>query len=385
MLIDRSISTKIQELSTKFPIISLTGPRQSGKSTLLKNIFNQYRYISLEDMDMRLMAMDDPRGFLRNIGKYTIIDEAQYAPQLFSYIQTETDRSNECGLYILSGSQNFLLLERISQSLAGRAAILKLFPLTIPELLSATMLPKSLNNLLFNGGYPAIYDRGISPADYYQSYIQTYVDRDIRLLKNISNYSVFARFLKLCAARTGQLLNVTSLSNECGISVPTVNEWLSLLETSYVIYLLKPYYKNFNKRLVKAPKIYFYDTGLLAALLGLTNDEQLGMHYMRGEIFENLVVSECLKNIHHQGREPQLYYWRDSNNNEVDLIIENGTSIQALEIKINASINPRFFDKLLKFQKFSNTPTENLKVVYGGDFDFSNDNGSIISWKNNFI
>lgn len=381
-MIEREIVTKLKQLATKFPIVTLTGARQCGKSTLLRNCFDDYAYVSLEDLDYRTFATDDPRGFLKNFDKRVIIDEAQYAPGLFSYLQTAVDCQNESGMYILSGSHNFLLMEQISQSLAGRTAILKLSPLSLRELKQASLVPPTLNEWLFTGGYPRIYDKNIAATDYFPNYIQTYIERDVRLLRNISNLSQFVRFLKLCAARVGQLLNVSSLANECDITTPTAQAWLSVLETSYIVYLLKPYHKNYNKRLIKSPKLYFYDTGLVASLLGLESAEQLSTHYLRGEMFENMVIGEYIKKFYAQGREPSLYFWRDSNQNEIDLLVEHGTSLEAIEIKSNATMNSKFFDNLKEFRKLNNLSAQDSSVVYGGDVDFVTSDGKFISWRN---
>jgi len=381
-MIERDITDKLKYLATKFPVVTLTGARQCGKSTLLKSCFPTYRYVTLEDMDIRRQAVEDPRGFLVNFGMRTIIDEAQYAPDLFSYIQTKVDAENEVGMYLLSGSQNFLLMQSITQSLAGRTALLKLAPLSALELKRASMLPATLNDWLFMGGYPRIYDKEIFPTDFYPNYIQTYIERDVRLLREITNLSQFVRFLKLCAARVGQILNVNSLANECGITVPTANAWLSVLEIGSIIFLLKPYYKNYNKRLIKSPKIYFYDTGLAASLLGLESSMQLSTHYLRGELFENLIIAEYLKKEFSKGKEPQIYFWRDSNQNEVDLLIETDGMLHAIEIKSGATLNDNYFKGLIQFQQISNIDKSSMAVVYGGDADYSTKNGKFISWKN---
>ncbi len=381
-MIKRDIENKIRFFTEKFPVITLTGTRQCGKSTLLRHSFPNYRYVSLEDVDMRQIALDDPRGFLTEYNEKTIIDEAQYAPELFSYIQTKVDATEKTGTYILSGSHNFLLMESISQSLAGRTAVLKLTPFSVHELSEAEKLPKKLNQWLFTGGFPRIYDKDIHPTDFFPSYIQTYIERDVRTIKNITDVSTFVRFLKLCAARIGQLLNISSLANECGISTPTAQSWLSVLETSYVIYFLRPYYKNFNKRLVKSPKLYFYDTGLVSSLLGLETDEQLSTHYLRGEIFENMVITEHLKQCYNEGKEPNFYFWRDSNQNEVDLLIEKGSNLHAVEIKASATLKTDFFRGLRYFQSFSGIADDALSVIYGGDADFLTSYGKFISWRN---
>lgn len=380
-MIERNIIDKIQYLLTKYPVVTITGTRQCGKSTLLRNGFPTMRYVSLEDPDLREFAIDDARGFLNNFGTPLIIDEAQYAPKLFSYIQTRIDSEGQTGMYILSGSHNFLLMESISQSLAGRTAILKMAPFSISELTHANLLPE-LNEWLFTGGFPRIYDKQINPVDFFPSYFQTYIERDVRLLRNINDLSHFVRFVKLCAARIGQLLNINALANECEVSVQTINSWLSVLETSYVIYLLKPYHNNFNKRLVKSPKLYFCDTGLAASLLGMENARQMDTHYLRGELFENMIIMEFIKQEYAQGREPNISFWRDSNQNEIDLLVERGLDLQAYEIKSSATMKTDYFKGLNKFAALAQLPKESLHVVYGGDVNYLTSFGDLISWKN---
>jgi len=380
-MVERQIKNSLKHYLEKFPVVLLTGPRQSGKSTLLKHSFPDYDYVSLEEPDIRLLAETDPRGFLANYPRETIIDEAQYVPQLFSYIQSITDKENSVGRFILSGSQNFLLMQSITQSLAGRAAILKLLPFSYSELNNASLAPETINKSLFTGGYPRIYDKQILPNEFYPNYIQTYVERDVRLLRNITDISLFIRFVKLCAGRIGQILNIASLANECGINVITANAWLSVLETSYIAFQLKPYHNNYNKRLVKSPKLYFYDTGLACSLLGIENENQLQTHYFRGELFENWIISECLKNSYAVGKEPSIYFWRDSNGVEIDLLIEKGGELSAIEIKSGSTMNTDFFKNLLLWQKFSAMPNDNLTVVYGGEQSYQTKNGKFLSWK----
>ena len=254
-------------MTTLYPVVLLTGPRQSGKTTLLREKFAEYQYVSLEDLDNRAFALDDPRGFLGTYPDKTIIDEAQYAPNLFSYLQTHIDLVNKEGMYILSGSQNFQLMQQISQSLAGRVAILELLPFSREELKTVNMLPQTVEDEMFMGSYPRLFDKGIPPTEYYPYYIKTYVERDVRQLKNVGDLGLFVKFIKLCAGRIGQLLNYSSLANDCGIAVSTAQSWLSLLETSYIVHLLRPDFNNFSKRLIKSPKLYFYDTGLACSLL----------------------------------------------------------------------------------------------------------------------
>lgn len=379
-MIERTLTDRLQYFAQKFPVLTLTGPRQSGKSTLLCNCFPEYKYVSLEEPDIRLIAESDPRGFLDNFNGKLIIDEVQYVPDLLSYIQTKVDRENIPGMYILSGSQNFLLMQRITQSLAGRAAILKLLPFSYAELTIAGLAPVMLDDVIFTGGYPRIYDKQIKPDEFYPHYIQTYVERDVRLLRNISDLSGFIRFLKLCAGRIGQLLNVSALANESGINVATVQAWLSVLETSYVIFLLKPYYRNFNKRLTKSSKLYFYDTGLACSLLSVENPESLYTHYLRGGLFENWIIAEYIKQFYAMAKEPSLYFWRDSNGNEIDLLVENGERLQAFEIKSASTMNTSYFKGLSYWRQLSNASAQSCHVIYGGDRPFKTDKGDYIPW-----
>ncbi|MCQ2601443.1 MAG: ATP-binding protein [Treponema sp.] len=370
----------ILDLSAKFPVVTLTGPRQCGKSTLLKSCFADYKYISLEDPDVRQIAENDPRGFLRDCGTRCIIDEAQRAPDLFSYIQTIVDSRDECGQFILSGSHNFLLMERISQSLAGRTGVLKLFPFSIGELREAGKLPNDLDEILLNGCFPRLYDKKISAKEYFSSYLQTYVERDVRLLRNITDMTAFKRFLKLCAANVGSVMNVASLAKDAGISVITANSWISILEASFVLLRLPPYYKNFSKRIVKSSKIYFCDTGLLCNLLNIFNRKQLQESGLRGTIFENFVFAEYMKAAAFKGEEPQLYFWRDTNQNEVDLLCESDGRLSAIEIKSGETKNQKFYDGLKKFAKIADIPLSSTSVVYGGSDSYRGENQKFISW-----
>lgn len=378
-MISRCIQETICDKAGRFPVLVLTGVRQCGKSTLLKNSFPKYTYVSLEDPDIRALANDDPRGFLNRYGTHTIIDEAQQAPDLFSYIQTAVDSRDECGQYILSGSHNFLLMQSVSQSLAGRACILELEPFSAAELKNAKML-SSVDEYLIKGGYPRLYDKKITPKEYFTSYTQTYVERDIRALRNVSNTSSFTRFLKLCATRAASVLNVTSLAQEAGINVATANAWLSILEASYIVFRLQPYYKNYAKRLVKSPKLYFYDTGLLCHLLNICTKDALIQSGQRGNIFENMVISEFLKKANFSGEKPQLYYWRDSNQNEVDLLVENDNGLFAYEIKSAETMNSKFYETLDKFTYIAKIPVANTAVIYAGDSSFRGNKRNFIRW-----
>lgn len=379
-MIARTLRGKVQQLAQLYPIVTLTGPRQSGKSTLLKYAFPEYRYVSLEDFDIRAFAESDPRGFLSTYSVRTIIDEAQRVPSLFSYLQTHVDTYNEAGMYLLAGSHNFQLMEQVNQSLAGRTAILKLLPFSHGEMRDGRVLPGSIDEEIFMGAYPRLFDKGISPADYYPYYIQTYVERDVRQLKNIGDLSRFVKFIKLCAGRIGQLLNLSSLANECGIAVATVSSWLSLLEASYICYTLKPDWNNFSKRLVKTPKLYFYDTGLACSLLDIHQAGQLESHFLRGGLFENMVVNDFIKQSWNQGKEVDLRFWRDSQGNEVDLLKYDDGKVNAYEIKSGATFSEDYFKGLTKWAALSGSSVDSLHVIYGGKIGLNTSKGKLIAW-----
>ncbi len=379
-MIPRQIEQRLKDFTRKYPIVALTGPRQSGKSTLLKYSFPDYLYISLEDLDLRSFAESDPRGFLSTYSNHVIIDEAQRVPSLFSYIQTHVDLVGECGMYVLSGSQNFLLSEKISQTLAGRVALLKLLPLSHDELLSDALIPSTIDDEIFYGGYPRLYDKQIAPTDYYPFYIQTYVERDVRMLKNIGDLSRFIRFVKLCAGRIGQLLNLSSLATEVGVSVPTISSWISVLEASYICYLLRPDWNNFSKRITKSPKLYFYDTGLACSLLDIHSSEQIHSHYLRGGLFENMVINNFFKNYWNDGKETDLRFWRDSLGIEIDLLDYGHNPVLAYEIKSGATFSTDYFSNLVKWASFSGAASDQLNVIYGGEKSLQTTNGCLIAW-----
>ena len=372
----RVMTTKLKELFKKFPVVAILGPRQSGKTTIAKECFPDLPYINLEDFSLEELAFSDPKGFLSNYPNGCIIDEIQNLPELLSYLQLEIDKQDKPGLYVITGSHQILLNEKISQTLAGRVAILTLLPLTCTEL--GYKDKSNVDKIIVDGFYPRLHRYKIDPIDFYPSYIQTYVERDVRQIKNITNLSQFNKFIKLCAGRVGQLINFSSLANECGISQVTVKEWLGLLEMSFIIYTLKPYHNNYNKRLVKAPKLYFYDTGLLCNLLDIKNAEQLKSHYARGSIFENFIISEVTKQIYNQGKIPKLYYWRDKLEREVDLIIENGANIIPIEIKSGQTVNKDFFKNINYWKDLAKIPTGYL--IYCGDEALNINDNQIINW-----
>jgi len=379
VVIARELEARLIYLAKKYPVITLTGPRQSGKTTLVKKAFPGKKYVSLEDPDHRRFAQQDPRGFLKSYPN-AVIDEAQYVPELFSYIQTKVDEENTPGQYILTGSQDFLLFEKITQSLAGRVAVLKLLPFSYAEL-SASGIEEQYEYYLYNGFYPRIYDMNLSPEDFYPGYMQTYIERDVRLIRNITDLSRFQLFIKLCAGRTGQLLNISSLADDCGISRTTASGWISILEASYIIFLLRPHHRNFNKRLVKMPKLYFYDTGLAAYLLGINSIEQLDTHYGKGALFESLVISELMKKAYNAGKEPHCFFWRNKTGNEVDLLIEEGSRIIPLEIKSGRTVNQNYFKGLKYWRKISHSEEKGI-VLFGGDYQQEREFSLVTSWKN---
>ncbi len=380
-MIPRQLSEKLTKLAEGFPVICLTGPRQSGKTTLVKNVFTDYAYASLENIDTMMTAKEDPRRFLASHqASGLIIDEAQRAPELFSYLQGIVDSSGQMGRYILTGSQNFLLLEKITQSLAGRAAILHLLPFSASEIENAGLLGTTLDHVLFKGMYPPLFDRPLAPPDFYPSYIETYLERDVRSMKNIGDLALFRKFVLLCAGRVGQLLNLTSIGNEVGVDHKTIRSWLSVLEASFVVFMLRPYHRNWNKRMVKQPKLYFYDTGLLCSLLGLRTATDLATHHLRGNIYEDYVISEYIKREYHTGNRPSAYFWRDHSGHEVDLIIENGESIKAVEIKSGETLNDDMFNGLRWFSEQTGLASDDCMLAYGGNEFPTRSAGHVIPW-----
>lgn len=380
-MIKRTSEQTLQRLAQGFPVVAITGPRQSGKTTLAKATFPDKQYLSLEDPDVRALAEADPRRLLATFPEGAILDEIQRAPQLFSYLQTYVDANLRPGMFILTGSQQFGLLSGISQSLAGRVGMVQLLPLGIGELADAARLSGNLDELLFSGGYPALYDRNLLPGDWFAGYVTTYVERDVRQLINVRDLSTFQRFLRMCAARSGQLLNLSSLAADCGITHNTAAAWISVLEASYIIHLLRPHYRNFNKRLVKSPKLYFCDVGLAAWLLGIHKPEEMAFHAQRGNLFETLIVSELLKQCWHDGRPSNLYFWRDSKGLEIDLVLEQGEQLLPIEIKSGATIAADFTDNLKKWAHLSGNPQQQSWLIYGGEQRFTSGTTEIIPWR----
>ncbi|MCK4544495.1 ATP-binding protein, partial [candidate division WOR-3 bacterium] len=366
-MIKRTISSYIRKLSNQYPVITITGPRQSGKTTLAKAIFKNKKYINLEDLEERAFAQSDPKGFLKKIPDGAILDEIQYAPCLVSYIQTIVDIKQVNGMFILTGSQQFEIVNSINQSLAGRTALIKLLPFSLSELENHYNY-SGIDEIIFRGFYPRIYDQNLNPCQAYGDYIETYIERDLRKLINIKNISIFQKFLKLCAGRIGQILNLNSLSNDLGVSHTTIRQWITVLQASYIIFLLEPYYKNIRKRLIKSPKLYFYDTGLASFLLGVEKISYLEAHPLRGNLYENLVIMEVLKQRYNKGERNNLNFYRDKAGNEIDLIYNIAQHIIPIEIKSSETISKDFFKGFKSIEDILGIENIYKKIlVYGGD------------------
>lgn len=377
--VDRLLSQPLQQCAQWYPIVSLTGPRQSGKSTLLKHVFADYEYVNLENPQVRAAATEDPISFLRNHSSQLIIDEAQYAPSLFSVIQEVSDQRNTTGQYILSGSQNFLLMQNIQQSLAGRVGILNLLPFSYQELHSGgiTLPPE---DFLIKGGYPRIYQSAIPPQRYYADYTQTYVERDVADLLDVRNKTAFRNFLVLCARQVGQLVNYSSLAAAVGVSTATIHAWLSILEASYIVYVLHPYHANIKKRLTKAPKLYFYDTGLLCALLHISSVELFEEHSLAGHVFENLVVASALKRHLNQGTSPSLFFYRDDSKREIDLLdYTDQNNPFAVEVKVSRTFHAHYANHLQSVGTDLCIPEKNRLVVCRSSESYQTDHCKVES------
>lgn len=379
-MIRRNAIQKAQEMATKFPILTFTGPRQSGKTTLCKLAFPNYRYVSLENPDEYGFAMNDPKGFLKYYDKYVIFDEIQNTPELFSYIQQIVDESNLPGHYILSGSQNFLMLEKVTQSLASRVYLLNLLPLSYQEL-KIIQKDVSIDEIIFNGGYPRIYSQKISPKDFFPSYIDTYLVRDVRTIMNIQNLSLFKQFISLCATHAGQLWNANKFSKILQIDVKTVQNWLSVLEASYIVFTLKPWRRNFSKRIIKTPKLYFYDAGLLAHILEIENADEWITSPHKGALFENFMLVEVLKNYWNKGQRAPFYFWRDSNGNEIDLIIEKGKNIKCIEFKASETVKPEFIKALHFLDNLNDEYQFSHFLINSSDLTQKRTKETILSWR----
>jgi len=379
-MIKRTLAVKLKKAARQFPIVTVTGPRQSGKTTLVQAVFGDYQYVSLELPDQRQFALEDPRGL-----------------ELFSYLQVLVDEHRDwTGRFILTGSQNFLLLQSISQTLAGRCAVLHLLPFSLAELEGRKPMAldtlgkrprKNLNppgrgllEALFTGFYPRIHDKHLPPRDWLAGYYQTYLERDVRNVLNVGDIETFGRFIRLCAGRCGQLLNLSGLASDCGISHTTAKRWISVLEASFIVTLLRPHHKNFGKRLIKSPKLYFLDTGLLCYLLRIRSPNELFHRAERGAVFESFVVTEFYKNFSHRGEQPSLYFWRDASGHEVDILIDLGRDLIPVETKSAQTIASDFFDSLIYWRKASGDETAPAALIYGGNLSFKRSGVVVHPW-----
>jgi predicted AAA+ superfamily ATPase len=355
----------------------MTGPRQSGKTTLAKKIFPEHGYFSLENPDTRLRATTDPRAFLENLPRQSILDEIQNTPDLFSYLQEIVDDKSDPRKFVLTGSNSFQLNDKISQSLAGRIRIFTILPLTMTEL-PRSLIGSKINQVMFSGLYPRIYDEGLDPTEWFESYYQTYLQKDVKAIVNVADTNQFDRFVRLCAGRVGSLADYNSIASEVGVSQPTAMRWSSVLESSFISFRLAPHFRNFGKRIIKSPKLYFYDTGLVCQLLRIRTVEQLKDHPLRGAIFENFIIAECMKRAFNQGVQPSLYFWRDQHGHEIDLIVDQGTRLIPVEIKSGSTFHE---DWLKNLTWFSNLQTNcDRFLVYGGEKSFSHMNASVLPW-----
>lgn len=380
-MIQRTAKDKLKDLASKFKAVAVTGARQTGKTTLVKQVFKGKPYLSLENPETRNFALEDPRGFLASYPKGAILDEVQRAPELFSYLQEILDNSKVKGLFILSGSNNFLLQQNISQTLAGRVGYINLLPFSIEELKKSKLLPDDDDQLMLKGFYPPIYDQEIPPLDWCPNYIKTYIEKDVRQIKNITDLIVFERFIKLLAGRSGQELNNSALAVESGVDVKTIQSWIGILESSFIIYLLKPHFKNFNKTIVKRPKVYFYDTALVCYLLGIRNVLHLKTYPLRGYIFEGMVVTELIKKRTNAGLPINIYYWRDKTGHEIDVIIDNAGKLLPIEIKSGKTLNSEFFKNIEYWTKLSGA--EKSVLLYAGDQSQKRTTGKeALNWRN---
>ena len=379
-MIQRRIAHEITRQVGKYPVITITGPRQSGKTTLIRQLFSELPYFSLEDPDVRALAERDPRGLFQQYGHKMVLDEVQRLPILLSYIQGIVDNDREA-MFILSGSHNMLMMESVTQTLAGRTTIFYLQPLSYEELKEELPTDITVWEMIWRGGYPRIYDHDLDVKRFYRDYLTTYVQRDVRLIKNIGDLDAFTRFLGICAGHIGQVLNKNTLANAAGITRATVDSWLSVLQTTFVTYQLSPYFKNFKKRLVKSPKLYFRDTGLACALLGLSSPDTLFTYYQSGALFENFVINELMKAYYNRGDHPPLYYWRDSNQREIDLLIDQDGRLQPIEIKSSATFRERFFEQLEWFTTVADVPLGDSAVIYGGESSRPVSEHKLLSWR----
>ena len=394
-MIKRTLSQKLVALARKFPVVSVTGPRQSGKTTLTRMVFQDYDYVSLEDPNEREFAQSDPKGFLRRFADGVILDEIQRAPHLLSYIQGIVDSDSFRGKFILTGSQQFHMMEKVSQTLAGRTAIVYLLPFSLDELMGETpsdpwkidTLPDkrrkpsfNLEEILYQGLYPRIHDKKPETQVWLSAYYRTYVERDVRDIANIGNLETFQRFVRLCAGRSGQLLNHSSLAADCGISHTTARHWISILQAGFIIHLLPPHHENFSKRIIKSPKLYFLDTGLLCYLLRIREPHDIPTHAMKGAIFETFVMSELYKAFAHRGETPPLYFWRDRTGHEVDIVIDTGKKLIPVEVKSGETVDHSLLDGLRYFISLGTPASKTGVLIHGGEARYQRENFIVRPW-----
>lgn len=382
-MIRRDISDQLSTMAKQFPAVAVVGPRQSGKTTLVKELFPDYAYVTLEDLDFRTIAQQDPRGFFATYAAYPglIIDEVQEMPDLLSYMQGIIDKAYRPGYFIVTGSQHFLLYEKITQTLAGRIALLTLLPLSVHELQKADLLPPTVDSFLLKGGYPRPYVQPISVSTWCANYISTYVEKDVRKIVQVTDVISFQRLLKLCAARVGNIINYADLARDADISPHTAKAWLSILEASYIITFLPPFYNNFSKRVIKSPKLYFYDTALVCSLLGIKTTEEILLHPLKGALFESFVLSEMFKYIYNRNEVPRLYFWRDMQGHEIDVLIEKMVGVTIpIEIKSTMTMHDDFFKNILTWSKISGQESVTPHAIYAGNENFIRTKGMVYAW-----
>jgi uncharacterized protein len=378
--VERLIRPVLERRARASPVVVLTGPRQSGKTTLVRSVFGAKPYANLEAPDVRERAMTDPRGFLGGFAEGAVLDEVQRVPELLSYIQVDVDGRRQRGRWILTGSQNLLLLSGVSQSLAGRAALLELLPFSVAELRTGGWLSDDLFSILWRGSYPALFDRNEEPSEWLGSYVATYVERDVRQTLNIGDLLAFQTFLRLAATRSGQLLNLSQLGADAGITHNTAKSWVGVLEASYVAARLPPFHRNLGKRLVKTPKLHFLDSGVVCYLLGIRSADELRLHPLRGAVFESWVVSEIMKAHHNTGRQPRLSFFRDAHGLEVDVLIERGAHLVGVEVKSGATVPLEAFAALESVSRL--LPELGTRVVlHGGPDSWKTSLGQAMSYR----